>query len=803
MKSEINLFQIENLKDLSSSYVLFEIVGLKEMDEDYDTNVQYIIKSLSYLLKQPVTVVFREKKPFLVIRNEQQVLTKLPLEYTIRRGGVVYFRRSGLPLNLDFEKYTEETKGIILRFLQFDISTELNKDNRLWQPGAGDAFFSRTPLNPDGKVSVFNGFDLRVVEMPGGGLGIAVDVTKRYIAIQPLNVRLTQQDFRRLGINKCHLMYQYGDKRYEIKAKEYSDLNIAQCKFTRKSDNKLVTLLQDIREKFGTTMPPEVANLPDDAAVLIYETNDGEERRVPAGLCYKVYDTEDPLVQRLHRKSIIDPFYRRRLIRIVYKNYLSRLTFSSLPLKISTEPVIIKKRKFLAPDVCFGQDTVLSVRGTEGAIQTTMDKLGRKRKELLSKDNAGFYTNAEFEPQYFLIPITSYHMYANERHFLSDLGYHVNKMHLSEAEWKPVPITYDNRNKKTASDIGFAILQALEEKVRKKSGGYALVMLPLGVEKEKRQHDELAALVVSQFLEEYNITASIMHSQTLEQCYAYKSLNTGASYYVKPESKGLYSGYVHGVALNQVLLNNERWPFVLNTPLHADITIGIDVKRHIAGFTFVDKFSKNILTRYDKSTNKERLSKSQVVKMLVKFITVQVKHASYPFKHLVIHRDGRLFRQEKEGILEAIRILVEKGTLPHEATVNFVEIPKHSIAPFRIFDVSGEYDIFKQSQDNEFVLNPEAGSWVPINDREAFLCTTGREYNHQGSSKPLYVKMEPQGLTMVEILEDIYFLSCLAYTKPDDCSRYPLTIKITDRRINTLGSEFDFEALDILKSEHF
>ncbi len=164
-----------------SSYVLFEIVGLKEMDEEYDTNVQYIIKSLSYSLKQPVTIVSKGEKPFLVIRNEEQVLAKLPPEYPVRRGSIVYFKSWGQPLNLDFENYTEETKGIILRFLQFDISTVLNRDSRLWQPGAGDAFFSRTPLA--GKVSIFNGFDLRVVEMPGGGLGVAVDVTKRYIVV--------------------------------------------------------------------------------------------------------------------------------------------------------------------------------------------------------------------------------------------------------------------------------------------------------------------------------------------------------------------------------------------------------------------------------------------------------------------------------------------------------------------------------------------------------------------------------------------------------------------------------------------
>ena len=64
MITESNLFRIENLDDLSSSYVLFEIFGLKEMDEDYDTNVQYIIKSLSYSLKHPITVIFKEKKTF-------------------------------------------------------------------------------------------------------------------------------------------------------------------------------------------------------------------------------------------------------------------------------------------------------------------------------------------------------------------------------------------------------------------------------------------------------------------------------------------------------------------------------------------------------------------------------------------------------------------------------------------------------------------------------------------------------------------------------------------------------------------
>lgn len=805
MITESNLFRIENLDDLSSSYVLFEIFGLKEMDEDYDTNVQYIIKSLSYSLKHPITVIFKEKKPFLVVRNEDDVLSRLPTEYSVKRGAVVDFKRCGQALDLDFENYTEETNGIILRFLQFDISTELNKNTRIWQPSSGDAFFSCIPLNTHTKIAVFNGFSVRVGEIPGGGLGIAVNVTRKYVDSEPLNVHLTQHEFRKLGINKCHLVYHYGNKRYEIRPKEYSDLNITQSKFTRKSDEKRVTLLQDIREKFGTSMPPEVANLPDDASVLIYETNDGEERKAPAGLCYRVYDTEDPLISKLHRKSIIDPFFRRRLIRIAYKKYLSNLKFGQIPLRINPNPVHLEPQKFIAPDIRFGNDAVLSVRGTEGAIQTTMDKLGRSRKDLLNRENAGFYTNAEFELQYFLVPVTAYHMYANEENFLGDLSYQVNKMHSSESPWEPMPIPYDDREKQTPADIGFAIIQAFEEKIgRSRTGGYALVMLPSGVEKEKRQHDELAALVVWHFQQEYNITTSIMHSQTLDKCYTYKSNGTHPGYYILPEAKGLYRGYLHGVALNQVLLNNERWPFVLETPLHADLTIGVDVKKNIAGFTFIDKFSKNILTKddNDRALSKERLKKGQMIKMLTKYITIQARHADFLLRRIVLHRDGRLFRPEKEGALEAMQILIQRGILPVDASLSFVEIPKHAVSSFRMFDVYKDYDVIEQSDDNGWVANPEAGSWIASNSREAFLCTTGREYRHQGSSRPLYIKTEPNGLSMEQILEDIYSLSCLAYTKPDDCSRYPLTIKITDRRINTLGSEFNFEALDILKSTY-
>jgi hypothetical protein len=798
---ETSVFRIENLKDLSANYVLFEIIGLHDSDEDYDNNIQYIVKKLSYALKHPATVINRDNKPFLVVRDETEVIAKVPTEFLVKRGEIVYLKKIPETFPIDFVNY-DSFREIIIRFLQFDIQTELNNLSTLWQPTSGDAFFNQNPFRIVAGVAIYNGFFVRVVELPEGGFGFCIDVTKKYVSETPLNVNTTRRDFERLGASRPHFIHQYGNQKYEFKVEQFSDLNATQFKFPRPVDGVMVTLIEDIRSKFGRSMPPEVAKLPDNASVLIYKTNANEERRVIAGLCYRVFDTEDPQVAKLHRQSILDPFFRRMFIRSAFHRYFKNIQFGSIKLKINPEPVTVIKKKFSSPDLLFGGDTLLTInRNIQDAHIVSMKELGKTKKNLLI--DKGFYTVAAFQKQYFVVPETVFNMYGNKDYFLSDLINQVNIMHQSEIGWNPDIVVYDNRNKKDSVDVGFEILKQIKEAVKGKNGGYALVMLPSNVERIKRQHDQLAALVVSECLSEHNLTASIMHSETLEECFFYRKNNGKSNYEVKREMAGKYKGYVFGVAVNQVLLNNERWPYVLNSPLHADLTIGIDVKKQVAGFTFVDKYSKNILTRFDKSSNKERLTTSQMIKMLVPNITLLQKHLSYQIERIVIHRDGRLFQREKDGIMQAIKVLKDKGILSSACTVSILEIPKHSIVPFRLFDVTAKFDITTEKEDNGKVLNPEIGSYVKINDREAFLCTTGREFRHQGTSIPLYIKYNSGEMDFDKLLEDLFYLACLAYTKPDDCSRFPLTIKITDRRINTLGSEFDLESLDILKSVHF
>lgn len=806
MTSESNIFPIENLSALSADYRLLEIIGLNSSGDDYDINIQYITKRLSYFLKHPVIVVHRGDLPFLVVKDDAEILQAIPNEgLEAKYGDYVYFKDTNQVKYVDFESQDESEKQIILRFLQFDLSGEIRRDNRLWQPRTGDAFYSREPVRNAGSqdVAIFNGFIPRVVALPEGGYGVCVDVTKKYMAKRPLPTHLSNVEFNKLKRQKRRLVYRYGKNWFEIKPDELSRLDISKYRFKRESES--VTLLEDIRNIYNGSMPPHLAKTPDSASVLIYRNNEKQPKGAVAAMCYATYDTEDREVSRLHRESIIPPFLRRKYCSTVISKYLSKLKHGGSPIQVSLTPIDPGLGVFDFPDLQFNNNIILGCKPSSRASHCVEKReLGRERKKLLLSAQVGFFTRTSFARQYILVPETIYNTFGNEKYFLKDLSLMVDRLHPTDSGWKPVVVPYDDRNKTNPLDIGLEIISKLGEKAIMMRGGYAVVILPSHLERNKKVHDETAALVVSECLSDFSVNASIMHTRILEKCFGHEEVNGEVRYYVKrgenKKIERLYQGYLFGVAVNQVLLNNERWPFILASPLHADLVIGIDVKQNIAGFTFVDKYSKNILPAWDKSQNREKLSSDQVSRILVENITKFAEFANEPLKKIIVHRDGRIFQTEKIGIESAIKLLIETDVLPHDASYTIVEIPKKSKVPFRLFDVTESFDIWTEHKDNGKVLNPRMGTYTIINELEAYVCTTGREFNKKGTSKPLYVRYDSGSMPFKDVLEDIYFLSHLAYTKPDDCSRNPITIKMTDRRINLLGSPYNSQKVNLMKS---
>jgi len=67
--------------------------------------------------------------------------------------------------------------------------------------------------------------------------------------------------------------------------------------------------------------------------------------------------------------------------------------------------------------------------------------------------------------------------------------------------------------------------------------------------------------------------------------------------------------------------------------------------------------------------------------------------------------------------------------------------------------------------------------------------------------QPLHVRHIEGPLSLLQCLEDIYYLTALAWTRPEDCTRYPITIKLTDRRLGEDAGDYDEDAFAFDETE--
>jgi hypothetical protein len=774
---ETNDFAITNLESLSSRYRLYRIKGLKRDHSEYYANRQHIIRKLSYSLRKPVTIIERDEVPHLVVRDDaKEIASSMSLVRV-----PVYFEPVDGSFDVDYTLRSPDNDEICLRFLQFMLQEPLHSHPDLWQPKSGGAFFKKTFVHATDDIAHHVGFSVRVVLGPDGGLALRVHVANKYVGRHPLPAYITLDDFDEW--RNRHFIYHFGHLWYEIRAAGLSDMNVMQ--YPIPVAGGWMPLLEYVVDQSRKPIPPELTQVPDDGAVISYLDNRRDERGVPAALCYQVYGAHDQGMEQLHRKSLIPPYARRALTSSFVRQYLTKLRFGQSHLNVNPEPVTAQARIFNVPDFKFGHGTVLSVRGTKGAQHISLDKLGVTRAALLRDPRSGFYNTEPLDRQYLIMPQSVVESYGAR--FIADLRAAVDELYPQEHSYNPEVVTYNDRVKKTFAQQGNMILDAVKAKCRKP--GYAVVMIHHTLERVVRNEDQLAAMVIRE-LRDLNITAAVIHSAMGRESYVLgKGRNGQPEYFPRQSTWKKLSGYLRNVALNKVLLTNQRWPFVLATPTHADITIGVDVKHHTAGLILVGRSGEKLRSFPRTSKQKEKLREEQMEKYLVEIIGDEATARTEKARVIVIHRDGRVFPSEISGARKAIERLRTNGTIAPDATLTILEIAKNPQAPARFFEVS-------EKDGEEIIDNPQIGLYRIVGETEGYLCTTGRAFPRPGTVDPLHVRHVEGPLPLEKCLEDIYFLSTLALTKPDDCTRYPVTIKLNDRFLGEEATEYDSDALE-------
>ena len=777
---ETNIFPILNLDELSASYRIFKIRGLHRDQPEYFQNQQLLTRRLSYTLRTPATVFESGDDVFLELREDAPA-PQSPF-HLVRT--TVYFDSCKNDCKLNFADLSPDSRSIATRFLKFMLQSPLSSNVHLWQPGAGRPFFEKETAKTALGVTRYTGFSVRVVGLANGQLGLCVDVANKYVRTQPLPINLTRPEFR--GFKGRHCIYHYGHKWYEIQLREFADVTVTEYYIDGNGSGARISLLEFIAKESQKPLPAELAQLPNDASVVLYNTNQGQLRAAPAGLCYPVLDSADT-ARHNQPNALFKPHERHNLTRRFVERYLHNLRFSNISLKVSSEPFKVAQKMFLLPDYEFGNSRTLSVRGTPSAQQVSLDTIGRSRMSLLRDKNAGFYVRDPLQRQYLILPQSVQDSFGPK--FLGDLKSAVDELFPQERGYDPIVATYNDRVQRTFVEQGNAILQAASQQCTKP--GFAVVMIHETDDRKLRQHDQLAAMVIRK-LRDLDICASVIHSATGRDCYQLVTNRDGLSHYVcREHRRGKLAGYVRNVALNKVLLTNERWPFVLATPLSSDLTIGIDVKLNTAGFTVVNHKGNYIRTIVRDSNQKEQLLTQQVRKLLTEVVTKEARTNAYqlPLTSLVIHRDGILWHTEKDGVLKAIEDLKRDGIIAANAEYAMLEIPKNTAAPLRLYEV-------ENNGSRSWIQNPQVGTYVVLDSENAYLCATGRAFPRHGTVQPIHVKQVGGTLPIEASLQDLYFLTALAWTRPDDCARDPITIKLTDRRLGEDAETFDIDALE-------
>ena len=310
-----------------------------------------------------MTIIERDGTPYLVVLNDG----KEPPPYLALVRVTVSFEPIPDVMKLDYTLRSPENDTICLRFLDFIIQSPLYANQELWQPGAGQPFFKKVAEQPrnggdTGEINQYAGFAVRATVTPTGGLGLCVDVTSKAISRTPLPAHLTHDEFARW--KDKHVIYRYGHSWYDIQLVGLSDSSATEYLITR--DRKTLSLLEFAVQECQKPIPSELAQVPHDAAVVMYTNNRGEARGALAPLCYPVYGTDDGSAGSQHRYTIMPPHQRRKAIRAFVQQYLQRIRFGNTILQIANTSVSVSHQMFTVPDLRFGNGIVLSVRGTSG-----------------------------------------------------------------------------------------------------------------------------------------------------------------------------------------------------------------------------------------------------------------------------------------------------------------------------------------------------------------------------------------------------------------------------------------------------
>jgi hypothetical protein len=778
MSIEMNCFRVECLETLSTRYRLFSIVGIRHAGPEFYSNIQRIIKQLSYQMRAPITTHTVDGETFLL--NPQGYGN--PPDYITLVGAVATLKDTGKEIEIRFDANSTELDPVRLRFLQFAIQNPLWSNPRLWLPSAGDPYFSKTPSKQLGGLDLFDGFAIRAAPHPEGGFGVIVDLRRKLVARSSLGAQVTRDQVNKLKGRSC--VYRMGHRWYEVSLSGLDDRKVGEPSIPY--NGKPVSLLQYLHAESPKPVPPSLAHLRPDGAAILYRTNGPQQKAAPAELCYLVEDTHSAEGATYQRETVVEPHVRYPDILEIVRVLLGDIRIGNSRLSVSQQPGRVLTRSLEVPSLRFGNDAILRL-DNYGSKEKAVSDYGRRRLSWLSAAESGFHVRSPFDRQYLVMPRSVANSTGEQ--FIADLKRHVETLYPDGGGYDIEVIEYDDlTGKRDFVTQSRAIKVAIQTANVKP--GHALVMQHR-YERRARSADQLSAWTVKELGRQFELTASVIHTDMVKKAYEARHKDGETRYVMRDSESSRYTGYLRNVAINKILLTNGKWPFVLDKQLHADVVIGIDVKHNTAAFALIADGGRIIRFQTSPSKQKEQLLRGQVAKYVVELIGKETAYLKTKPKSIVIHRDGRAWPSEIDGINDACAALAKDGVIDADWALTVVDIAKSSPAPLRLFN-AGPPDSGRSAA----IDNPFVGDWTKFSETEAYVCTTGRPFRIPGTANPLHIRRAYGSMPIAHCADDVFALSCLTWSRPEGAMRLPISIKLCDRTLFDEAAEYDEDAIE-------
>lgn len=320
----LNLFEIENLGELSCTYRLLEITNLP-LNDQYPANINLLAGMVASDTRKPVCIYRKEDKAFLAttadISNIQTEWRLIPHIAKLVPDNHEY--------QLDYSAITPEQIQLAIRILAYEIRTALIKNDELWNDRSG-SFYFRNPKNikNSNHINLLEGFVYRLHYLQDGKIYLSLDSTVRYVDSKSLWEYLKEgEEFK--SFRWQHFIYKFGYQWYRVQLFSQLDEQIDRQIFYSEKDNQSYNVYNYTLDNCKKPYPDYISNLSADSPAIIYRyPNKEDDKYSAAALCFQTYKTNDPAVKQFHINSILRPNDRLTKSQSLINNYFQNINFS-------------------------------------------------------------------------------------------------------------------------------------------------------------------------------------------------------------------------------------------------------------------------------------------------------------------------------------------------------------------------------------------------------------------------------------------------------------------------------------------